>query len=180
MDEEIDVFCEHLTCVAAEMLSGGPLTALVQADDDGRIRLIILVPEEFSVTLYLKTQSALVTMVEALDKVQDFALNHFRGNLFTETSWEKFTSLPGRFEFLCDDAPQLCCRLAQWRVTERFGHRFFKGVDIYDDAVQIHMLGGNYLVNIVGFQDSLEKQMGYMATLLRKPIRKRYDRKAKK
>ena len=177
MEEEIDVFCEHLTRVAAEMLSGGPLTALVQADDDGRIRLIILVPEEFSVTLYLKTQSALVTMVEALDKVQDFALNHFRGNLFTETSWEKFTSLPGRFEFLCDDAPQLCCRL---RVTERFGHRFFKGVDIYDDAVQIHMLGGNYLVNIVGFQDSLEKQMGYMATLLRKPIRKRYDRKAKK
>ena len=164
MDEEIDVFCEYLTRVAAEMLSGGPLTALVQADDDGRIRLIILVPEEFSVTLYLKTQSA---------------LNHFRGNLFTETSWEKFTSLPGRFEFLCDDAPQLCCRLAQWRVTERFGHRFFKGVDIYDDAVQIHMLGGNYLVNIVGFQDSLEKQMGYMATLLRKPIRKRYDRKAK-
>ena len=177
--EEIDVFCGHLTRVAAEMLKDSPLTALVQADDDERIRMVILVPEEFSVTVYLKSKDALSQMALYLDQVRDFTQNNYRGNMFTESSWEKFTALPGRFEFLCDDAPSLCCRLAQWRVTERFGSRFFKGVDIYEDAIQIHMLGGNYLVSLDEFQNSLEKQMGYMSKLLRKPLRKRYDKKPK-
>lgn len=176
--EEIDVFCNHLTRVAADMLSRSPVMALVQADDDERIILKALVPEEFSVTVVLPSRDTLVAMTDALYKVQEFALNHYRGNLFTETSWEKFTTLPGNFEFLCPDAPLICCRLAQWRVTERFGHRFFKGVDIYEDAVQIHMLGGNYLIEIKDFQKNLEKEMGHMALLIRKPIRKRYGKKA--
>ena len=174
--EEIDVFCEHLTRVAAGMLEGGPLKALVQADDDERILLTVLCPEEFSVTLELAADKALQSLTEALPKAQDFALNHYRGNLFTDESWEKFLSLPGRVEFLCQDAPELCYRLAQWKVTERFGDRFFKGIDLYEDALQIHMLGGNYLVNLSRFREDLEKQMGYMSHLLRKPIRKRYDK----
>jgi hypothetical protein len=48
---------------------------------------------------------------------------------------------------------------------------------MYEDALQIHMLGGNYLVNLNRFREDLEKQMGYMSHLLRKPLRKRYDRK---
>ena len=40
------------------------------------------------------------------------------------------------------------------------------------------MLGGNYLVHLDKFREDLEKQMGFMALLIRKPIRKRYDRKA--
>lgn len=174
--EEIDVFCQYLTWAAADMLKGGPLMALVQADDEERIHLTVLVPEEFSVTLELSAGNALISMTEALSKVQHFALNNFRDNLFTEESWEAFSSLPGRFEFLSPDAPQLCYRLAQWRVTERFGKRFFKGIDLYDDALQIHMLGGNYLVNLARFREDLEKQMGYMAILLRKPIRKKYGK----
>lgn len=176
--EEVDFFCGYLTRVAAEMLSGGPLAALVQADDDERIFLTALVPEEFSVTVELLADNALTVMAETLYKVQDFALNHYRGNFFMEASWEKFTALPGVFDFLCQDAPILCCRLAQWRVTERFGHRFLKGVDIYEDAVQIHMLGGDYMVEIRNFQKNLEQALGYMSILLRKPIRKRYDRKS--
>lgn len=176
--EELDFFCGYLTRVAAEMLSGGPLTALVQADDDERIFLTALVSEEFSVTVELPADNALAVMTDTLYKVQDFALNHYRDNFFMEASWEKFTALPGVFDFLCQDAPILCCRLAQWRVTERFGHRFFKGVDIYEDAVQIHMLGGNYMVEIKNFQKNLEQALGCMSLLLRKPIRKRYDRKS--
>ena len=175
--EEIDVFCEHLTRVAADMLEGGPLKALVQADDDERILLTVLCPEEFSVMLELYSENALHTLTEALPKVQDFALNHYRGNFFSEDSWEAFLALPGRFEFLCQDAPELCYRLARWKVTERFGERFFRGMDLYEDALQIHMLGGNYLVNLNRFREDLEKQMGYMSHLLRKPLRKRYDRK---
>lgn len=176
--EEIDAFCEYLTRAAAEMLSGGPVKALVQADDDERIWLTALVPEEFSLTVELKGSDALAEMIKTLITVKDFTLNNYRGNLYTEQSWEKFCSLPGKFEFLCEDASLICCRLAQWRVTERFGHRFFKGINLYDDALQIHMLGGNYLVNLDKLREDLEKQMGFMSLLIRKPIRKRYDRKA--
>ena len=176
--EEIDAFCEYLTRAAAEMLSGGPVKALVQADDDEWIWLTALVPEEFTLTVELSANNTLAEMIKALSSVQDFTLNNYRGNLYTEPSWEKFCSLPGKFEFLCEDASLICCRLAQWRVTERFGHRFFKGINLYDDALQIHMLGGNYLVHLDKFREDLEKQMGFMALLIRKPIRKRYDRKA--
>lgn len=176
--EEIDAFCEYLTRGAAEMLSDGPVKALVQADDDERIWLTALVPEEFSLTVELKGSDALAEMIKTLISVKDFTLNNYRGNLYTEQSWEKFCSLPGKFEFLCEDASLICCRLAQWRVTERFGHRFFKGINLYDDALQIHMLGGNYLVHLDKFREDLEKQLGFMALLIRKPIRKRYDRKA--
>ena len=160
------------------MLSGGLLQALVQADDDERIFVSVLAPEEFSVTVELPQDRALDRMAEVLSQVKEFTLNHYRGNFFMESSWEKFCALPGRFEFLCEDAPNLCYRLAQWRVTERFGRRFLKGIDLYDDALQIHMLGGNYLVSYDNFRADLEKQMGYMALLIRKPLRKRYDRKA--
>lgn len=172
------MFCGHLTRVASEMLSDGPGKALVQADDDERIWLTALVPEEFSLTVELKGSDALAEMIKTLISVKDFTLNNYRGNLYTEQSWEKFCSLPGKFEFLCEDASLICCRLAQWRVTERFGHRFFKGINLYDGALQIHMLGGNYLVHLDKFREDLEKQMGFMALLIRKPIRKRYDRKA--
>ena len=172
------MFCAHLTKIASEMLSASPLQALVQADDDERIIVFILAPEEFSVTVTLPEDRTLERLAEVLFQVNDFTQNHYRENFFMESSWEKFCALPGKFEFLCEDAPNLCYRLAQWRVTERFGRRFFKGIDLYDDALQIHMLGGNYLVSYDNFRADLEKQMGNMAFLVRKPLRKRYDRKA--
>lgn len=175
--EELDVFCNFLTKIAAELTSESPMQALVQADDDERIILFVLVQEEFSLTVELPSGEALERMTEVLSQVKDYTLNHYRGNFFSESSWEKFRALPGKFEFLCEDAPQVCYRLAQWRVTERFGRRFFKGIDLYEDALQIHMLGGNYLVSYDNFRADLEKQMGYMALLLRKPIRKRYGKK---
>lgn len=176
--EEIDVFCSYLTRVAGEMISGGPLRALVQADDDERIFLTALMPEEFSVTVELPAGNALSAIADALYLVQDFALNHYRENLFTDMSWEKFAALPGVFEFLSEDALPLCCRLVQWRVTERFGRRFLKSIDLYEDAVQIHMLGGNYMVEIMNFPKNLERELNHMALLIRKPIRKRYDKQS--
>ena len=76
--EELDVFCNYFTRVAGEMISGGPLRALVQADDDERIFLTALMPEEFSVTVELPAGNALSAMADALYLVQDFALNHYR------------------------------------------------------------------------------------------------------
>jgi hypothetical protein len=175
--EELDVFCGYLTRVASEALGDGPLQALVQADDDERILLTVVLPEEFALTVEIPREEALRALAEVLRVVQDFALNHYRENLLSEESWEAFTALPGQFEFLCDDAPELCYRLARWRVTERFGKRFFKGIDLYEDALQIHMLGGNYMVGFRHFREELERQMDYMGTLLRKPLRKRYDKK---
>ncbi len=61
-------------------------------------------PEEFSVTVELPADIALATMADALYLIQDFALNHYRENLFMDVSWEKFAALPGEFEFLCEDA----------------------------------------------------------------------------
>ena len=85
--EEIDAFCEYLTQAAAEMLSGGPVKALVQADDDERIWLTALVPEEFTLTVELSANNTLAEMIKALSSVQDFTLNNYRGNLYTEPSW---------------------------------------------------------------------------------------------
>ena len=78
--EELDVFCSYLTMVAGEMISGGPLLALVQAADDERIFLTALMPEEFSVMVELPAGNALSAMADALYLVQDFALNHYREN----------------------------------------------------------------------------------------------------
>ena len=152
-------------------------------DTVGFYHIAIVCPLEWKVTVKVLEEKVAEEGEEALteaalrmaEAVRLFNAVAWPDQMRDVRSYELWTAIPGTFEWITEQAPEILYRVTMQELYRRFGRRCVKEITLCEDLLVVHTRwAGNYCIGFDDFRRGLENAAGTIAGYMRKPIRNEY------
>lgn len=137
-------------------------------------RLTIVCPLEWKVRNDIYGDDVLAKAVAITDAVLLFYREAWPERICCNWQYDIWKKVPGFFDWVTEQAPNILYRVTMQQLTERFGTRNIKGITLYEDLLIVHARRGNFRIDIDNYRDRLEETAKAMLGLMRRPIRYQY------
>ena len=182
--EKQEEWCRWLQGVLEEKLAGcGVRVEVAFVAEEGLYRIAVICPLEWKVTCTAtedavkeEGETALLdAAVQMAEAVRRFALLAWPDRLRDIRAYELWRDIPGSFEWITEQAPEILYRVTMQELHRRFGRRCVKEITLCEDLLVVHTRwAGNYCIGFNDYRRSLENAAGTIAGYMRKPIRNEY------
>ena len=137
--------------------------------------IAVINPLEWKVTLNITGDDiGLPKALEFVNAVKKFDAEVWPDRVCSELQYEVFRKIPGRFEWLSEKTPDILYRITMMKLTQKFGVRNIRSIDLYEDELIVHTRTGPFLIGYDNYRDRMDEVMRTMGAFMRKPIRYRY------
>ena len=182
MDEHEDKIAwgRWLCAALVDKLAGTGLRPEVEYApvDDGpdRYLLRIVCPLEWRVTNWLRGGDiSLEKALEITDIVLAFYREAWPERMCTDVQYDLFLQVPGTFEWLTEQAPDILYGVTMRQLQHHYGPRCVKGITLYEDLLVVHTRwAGDFYIGIDQYRQRLDEVVHAMNAFMRKPLRHAY------
>lgn len=177
----------------AEALEGSGLRVAVTHRDpvyeereiDGETVRRMRKPEEFEVQVICPLEwkvkriltgkdISLEKALETVKAVMAFHAEAWPDRICSELQYEYYRNIPGVFVWLTEKTPEILYRVTLMLLSQKFGMRNVRKIDLYDDELIVHTRTGPFLIGYDDYRGRMEEVMRSMGAFMRKPIRYKY------
>lgn len=139
-------------------------------------RMVIVCPLEWRVINHLVGEDINIDKAnEIADAVLAFYADAWPEKMGTDYLYDLFRRIPGHFDWLTEQAPDILYRVTMQQLTRRYGSRSVKGITMYEDLLIVHTRwAGDFSIDIDNYRVRLEQITRAMRAFMRKPIRFQY------
>ena len=154
-------------------------------DEDGNEYRKLKIPESFDLVIVRPLDWKIIhnlvgkdicmeKALETVNAVLEFNSESWPERMCTDLQYDMFRKLPGKFEWLTEQTPQILYRVTMQRLTQIFGVRNIRSIDLYEDELIVHTRTGPFLIRYDNYRDRLDEVTRAMSAFMRKPIRYQY------
>ncbi len=177
----------------AEALEGSGLRVAVTHRDpvyeereiDGETVRRMRKPEEFEVQVICPLEwkvkriltgkdISLEKALETVKAVMAFHAEAWPDRICSELQYEYYRNIPGAFVWLTEKTPEILYRVTLMLLSQKFGMRNVRTIDLYDDELIVHTRTGPFLIGYDDYRGRMAEVMRSMGAFMRKPIRYKY------